>query len=172
MVEMTGIWIHGHNMEVEYPDRLENFRRAASGTMVDGKAGTANWFHFAITTSEVLDNDSYAAGAIFVRFKSGSQDAYIKDVHIYDGEFKIFEFNDLKLHPDKFTTERFDPPLIELNYGLGISIRVEFGDSGASRRMDFSSAGAVFTSIDPKPVDKKMPAVRSKGVKKSRIRRR
>lgn len=139
------LWTHGNSMQVEYPDRLSSIQRAGFFTQVEGKPGTANWFHFAIPTPATLGNEELKIAEVFIRFRTGSPDAYVKSVYLYDAENRIAEFNDLNLAPEDFTTERFDPALLKLNYGLGVSINVVFGVESMSHKMEFSSAGSIFT---------------------------
>ncbi len=113
--------------------------------MVKGELGTTNWFHFAIPTPDIIASKNARVGSVFVRFESGSSDAYIQEVHLFDGEMRFAEFNNLRYAPENFDTIRFDPPaLYEIQYGLGVSVKVVFGVDNLSHMMKFSSAGCNF----------------------------
>ena len=57
-------WTHGVNVQIEYPDRLSGLtegesaepRRSGWGTLVRQQENTTNWFHFAIPTPVMIDN--------------------------------------------------------------------------------------------------------------------
>ncbi len=79
-------WIHGHSMEIEYPDRIIWQVRKGYAYQLEGKPGTANWFHFAIPTPVIVNDVRLRIDSIILRFLTGSVDAFVRDVHIYDGE--------------------------------------------------------------------------------------
>lgn len=141
---VQSLWTHGTSMQIEYPERLALVRRAAYYIEVQGEAGSSNWFHFAVPTSVLAGDSNLYLGSVFVRFKTESPQAYVEEVHLYDGEKKIAEFNGLRLNPEEFRTDRFDPALTRMDYGLGVSLKVVFGSEGESMVMKFSSAGANF----------------------------
>lgn len=138
------MWTHGNSMQIEYPDCLDSVCRKACGIQVQGKAGSTNVFHFAIPSSTIVDSESMELAAVFLRFRTDSADAYIQEVYLYDGEEKFAEFKQLSLAPEEFCTKRFDPPLYQIEYGLGLSLYVVFGMEVSSNIMEFSSAGCNF----------------------------
>ena len=52
------VLVHGHAMQIEYPERLESFVRKGYHTRVYGKPGTDNWFHFAVPTLSILEGEA------------------------------------------------------------------------------------------------------------------
>lgn len=139
------MWVHGHNMQIEYPDRLESVWRAGMYIRVEGKPGLSNWFHFAIPTPVIVNGNRLRADSVMVRFRTGSADAFVKAIHIYDGEKKIAAHDNLGLAPNKWEWPRFDVPSNpKIRWGVGISIGVGFGVEMMSHRMEFSSAGCDF----------------------------
>ena len=139
------MWVHGHNMQIEYPDRLESVWRAGMYIRVEGKPGLSNWFHFAIPTPVIVNGNRLRADSVMVRFRTGSRDAFVKAIHIYDGEKKIASHDNLGLAPNKWEWPRFDVPRNpEIRWGVGISIGVGFGVEMMPHRMEFSSAGCDF----------------------------
>lgn len=136
------MWVHGTSIQIEYPDRIEWMQRFGFFTRIRGRANTTNWFHFAIPTPVIVDNDRKLVGPIILRFRTGSANAVVRDVHVFDGEARIAAHNDLNLSGDHFF-ERFgvahSPPAL---WGIGITIGVTFGGGSADERnMDFIAAG-------------------------------
>lgn len=139
------MWSHGHSMQIEYPERLSSIQRAGFYTKIIGKSSTRNWFHFAIPTPVIVNNQRLRVGSVLIRFKTGSGDAFINAVHVYDGERKIASFDNLNLSPKQFETKRFKiPKNPKIKFGLGISIGVSFGVESMPHNMKFSSAGCDF----------------------------
>ena len=47
---MAETWVHGHSLELETPDKTSQLWRAGGYAKVEGKPGSDNWIHFAIST--------------------------------------------------------------------------------------------------------------------------
>jgi hypothetical protein len=142
-------WIHGHSMQIEYPDRIASQRRAGYSINVEGKAGTSNWFHFAIPTPVIIDDVRLRADCVMLRFTTGSVDAFVRHVHVYDGEKKIAEHNDINLSKENGFVRLAVPDRPQILWGLGISIGVAFGVESMDHHMDFIAAGCDFTLQPP-----------------------
>jgi len=142
-------WIHGHSMQIEYPDRIAAVRRAGFSINVEGKPGTSNWFHFAIPTPVIIDDVRLRADSVMLRFTTGSVDAFVQHVHVYDGEKKIAEHNDIDLSMENAFVRLAVPDSPLVQWGLGISIGVGFGVESMDHHMDFISAGCDFTLRAP-----------------------
>jgi hypothetical protein len=139
------MWVHGHSMQIEYPDRLSSIKRRGMYIRVEGKSGMSNWFHFAIPTPVIVNDNRLRADSVMVRFRTGSVDAFVKAIHVWDGERRIATHDNLGLAPTRWEWPRFDVPgTPKIRWGLGISIGVGFGVEGMSHRMEFSSAGCDF----------------------------
>lgn len=138
-------WIHGHSMQVEYPDRIASEWRAGFGITVEGKPGTTNWFHFAIPTPVIIDDVRLRADKVMLRFKTGSVDAFVRHVHVYDGEKLIAAHNDVNLSKENLFVGFVVPDRPLVLWGLGISIGVGFGVEMMDHHMDFIAAGCDFT---------------------------
>lgn len=134
-------WIHGHSMEIEFPDRVTNLRRVGWGMTLDGKSGTSNWFHFAIPTPVIINDVRLRVDSAMLRFRTGSVDAFVQHVHIYDGERKIAEHNNVNLSKDNWFARFVVPDTPLLQWGIGISIGVGFGVESMSHHMDFFATG-------------------------------
>ena len=136
------VFTHGHSMQIEHPDRIENVWRAGFYIRVEGKPGTDNWFHFAIPTLSILNANTQKVYSVTLRFMTGSPDAIVKHVHVYDGEKRIARHNDVNLTGGKMSRNFGVPDTPRVDWGLGISIGVRFGNRNMSHRMEFISAGA------------------------------
>lgn len=143
-------WIHGHSMQIEYPDRIVSQWRAGFSITVEGKRGTNNWFHFAIPTPVIIDDVRLRADKVMLRFRTGSIDAVVRNVHVYDGERLIAEHDNLTLSKENPFAEFVVPDRPLIFWGLGISIGVSFGfDEQKDHHMDFFAAGCDFTLRPP-----------------------
>lgn len=145
------MWVHGHSMQIEYPDRIDQQIRAGFYIKVKGKPFTGNWFHFAIPTPVIVNGERLRVGSVMVRFRTGPGTS-VHAVHIYDGEHKIAAHDGLNLSSKQFSWPRFDVPTHPpIKWGLGISIGVKFGDDANlppdKLLMEISSAGCDFVKI-------------------------
>lgn len=138
-------WIHGHSMQIEYPDRIASQRRAGFSINIEGKSGTSNWFHFAIPTPVIIDDIRLRIDSVMLRFTTGSVDAFVRHVHVYDGEKKLAEHNDIYLSKENALARLVVPDRPEVLWGIGISLGVGFGVESMDHHMDFISAGCDFT---------------------------
>lgn len=123
------MWVHGHSVEIEYPERLSSQIRRGYYIQVRGKPFKDNWFHYAIPTPVIVDGKRLVVGSVMIRFRSGPG-TVIHAVHIYDGETKIASYDGQKLTSQgSFHWPRFDVPKHPLiKWGLGVSIGVKFND--------------------------------------------
>ena len=135
-------WIHGTNINIEYPDRLQGIRRAGFYTYLYGKENTDNWFHFAIPSPVIVEGKRLRIARAMIRCRTFSDKAVIRHVHIYDGYSRIATHNDVNLSGAQWFAKFGVAHKPYIYWGLGISLGVHF-DSGTTneRRMDFVSAG-------------------------------
>lgn len=142
MAIARAMWIHGHSVRVEYPDRMDEVKRIGDLARLKGKRDTKNWFHLAVPTTVFVDSDRLRIESVMLRFRTS--EATITKVHVYDGANKIASNDGLNLSPESWAFERFTiPGEPEIRWGLGISFKGEFGFS-RSRRIEISSAGGDF----------------------------
>lgn len=145
---VQAMWAHGHMLQIEFADRIQSARRFGSSISIEGRQNTENWFHFAIPTPVIINDRRLRVGAVLLRFRTSSDNAYVHAVHIYDGEGRIVGQDNLRLSPRAWNLQRVDVPNDpEVRWGLGISIGVRFqGANPADNRVEFSSAGGEFLS--------------------------
>ncbi len=137
-------WIHGHSMQIEYPDRIANQRRTGMSFDIEGIPGTDNWFHFAVPTPVIINDIRMQAHQVMLCFKTGSIDAFLRDVHVYDGVTRIAEFNDINLSKDQPFVSLVLPGAPLMWQALGISLGVGFGVEMMDHKMEFYAAGCDF----------------------------
>ncbi|MCK6627302.1 MAG: tyrosinase family protein [Anaerolineae bacterium] len=139
-------WIHGHSMQIEFPDRVNLVWRAGYFIRVGGRQTTENWFHFAIPTPVIVNDRRLRADAVLLRFRTNSDSAFVHAVHVYDGENRIAAHENLRLSPRTWSLQRLDVPNNpEIRWGIGISIGVRFqGTTTNDNLIEFSSAGSEF----------------------------
>ena len=150
MAITQAMWIHGHSIKVEYHDRIKSIWRAGFYARIVGKPSTTNWFHFSIPTTVIVSDKRQMIDSVMIRFKSGSSNAKITNVHIYDGERKIASHDGLNLSPSTWSWPRFNVPgKPDILWGVGISIGVSFtGTTDAQNTLEFSSAGVDFNLFE------------------------
>jgi hypothetical protein len=144
-------WIHGHSMEIEYPERMAAAIRRGYAYQVEGMPGTNNWFHFAIPTPVIINDIRLQVDSIMLRMTTGSIDAFVRDVHIYDGENRIAVHNEVYMAEDLSFVRFGVPETPYLRWGLAISLGVGFGVEMMSHTMDFISVGADLVIRPPEP---------------------
>lgn len=137
-------WIHGHSMQIEYPDRVPYQRRTGMSFDIEGNPGTDNWFHFAIPTPVIINDVRMRASSILLSFKTFSVDAWVRHVHVYDGVYRIGTFDDVNLSLDQPVVRLELPDRPAAGFGLGISLGVAFGVEAMDHHMEFYAAGCDF----------------------------
>ncbi|PWR70440.1 DUF6623 family protein [Methanospirillum stamsii] len=143
-------WIHGTSIKPQNEGYYisKTYKGYAAIFHTHGK----EWFHFAIPTPVITDNKRVMVKKVFVFYKT-ELSSKIVSIHVYDGGIKIpdLQFNNLALTGDHSTN--LDNAntwqianKVEMKYGLGISIEVDFGKSSPTGvpGIWFTSAGADF----------------------------
>ncbi len=134
-------WIHGRTMQIEYPDRIAVEDRNGWCAYVEGKPGTTNWFHFAIPTPVIINDVRLQIDSVMLAFKTGSVDAVVRDVHVYDGRWRIAVFDLINLSGEQPFVRLVVPGTPPVWGGLGISVGVGFGVEAMDHTMEFYTAG-------------------------------
>jgi hypothetical protein len=137
-------WMHGHSMQIENPERLTQVMRIGWCALVIGMPGTDNWFHFPVPTPVIINDVRLQADAVILSFETGSADAIVRDVHVYDGWNRIAEFNDLNLSGAQDFVRLVVPGTPSVELGMGISVGVHFGVEALDHGMKFYSVGCDF----------------------------
>jgi hypothetical protein len=142
MALAQGMQTHGHSVQIENPESLSSIVRTGYYIQAVGKPGANTWFHFAIPTPVIVNDTRLKIQAVSIRFKCGSDDVRVNNVHVFDGETQIAKFENLGLNPTNWSDKWYDVPGIPaLTWAVGISVNVAFGAANKSHEIDFSSAG-------------------------------
>ncbi len=142
-------WIHGRTLQIEYPDRIVREDRNGWCAFVEGQGGSENWFHFAIPTPVIINDVRMQANSVMLIFKTGSADAFVRDVHVWDGRNRIAIFDNLYLSQDQPFVRLVVPGAPAVWQGLSISVGVGFGVEAMDHTMEFYSAGCDFVIRPP-----------------------
>ena len=119
------LWMHGVNMQVEYPSRLTSVRATGPFVRIEGARGQNTWLHFPLPTPAVLDDVKMRVEGAYVSFRTRDH-ASVHEVIIYDGEHRIAEHMDLDLRGDHLD-HRFDVPgNPEIQKGINFTLGVRF----------------------------------------------
>jgi len=138
MVSAAWFTVHGHTGHVEYMSRVDNADIYKGwGLDIDQKSGNYNWVHFAIPTA-LITTTRYIA----FELQTGSVDALISQVDIYNGRTKIKSFDALTwsgpaaVHILDLGSE------MSVGLGLGISVKIGAGVEMMSHNFLFYTVAA------------------------------
>lgn len=133
--------IHGHSGNVELRQNVETMESAYMGWGLDfdQKSGLYNWIHFAVPSV-----NGKAVRYIALQFQTGSADALINHVHVYNLSTKIREFNNLGWSGN-LQTRVLDLGSPQTLSALGISVGIGAGVEMMSHRFIFTGACAYLT---------------------------
>lgn len=142
----AAMWAHGHSMAIEVPGNIKSEWRAGFFIRVIGKPNTTNWFHFAVPTTVIVNDNRLRIDSAMLRMRSGSTLADITNVHVFDGENRVFAQDNMNFSPTAFGLERFSlPNKPDVLWGVGITLGVRFtGTTDAQNTMEFASVGIDF----------------------------
>ena len=140
-------WVHGTSMQCEYANRLSSVRHIGPFARIEGSTGQNTWLHFPIPTLAVAGDGKLRVGAVVLKFRTTTEEAWVHEVVLYDGRSTIAEYRNLRLsgeHP----SERFEvlgQP--EVQWALNITLGVQFAAAPRtiqSMTMEFDAAGCEF----------------------------
>jgi len=140
----TWQWVHGNSGHIEYKDRYTNANRFERGWGLDFilNSGTVNYVHLAVPT---IASTTQGVRYVRVRFATGSADAWVSAIHIYDGTTKVMVKEGS--WSDGYKTVTVDLGYVRsFNYGLGVSIEIKAGVESMSHAFIFVGAGANFVN--------------------------
>jgi hypothetical protein len=142
-------WTHGVNVQIEYPDRIVGItgnehaepRRSGWGTLIYQKENTTNWFHFAIPTPVIINNQE--ATLKFIRFRAEiNETARIDRIHFrHDNRIILSrEFNITNCSVD----ETIQSPKTIIRRSLALCVHISFLPGDARGMVIFKGAGGGF----------------------------
>lgn len=142
-------WTHGVNVKIEYPDRIVGMtvderaepRRSGWGTLVHQKENTTNWFHFAIPTPVIIDNQE--AELRFIRLRAEiNENARIDTIH-FRHDNRIIYSQEVNI-TNRSVDETFQSPRTVIRRGLALCIHISFLPGDTRGMVIFKGAGGAF----------------------------
>jgi hypothetical protein len=134
-------WTHGVNTAVEFPSRAAEIRRAGWGTLVRQPANTDNWFHIALPTAKVVNNESALMREIHLKAEV-NENARIDMIHCRD-DGKL-AFSRAVSFTDRVVDQVFQSADFPMSGGLALCIHIDFLTGTPMGQVIFRSAGAAF----------------------------
>lgn len=138
------IWIHGHSMQIEDGDAIAALWRSGFCIYIEGKSDSLNWLHAAIPTPAIIDGIRRRIAAIMLICRTMSPDSIVRDIHVYDGDTKIGDFNELNLSGDIGLLRIDIPEQPEIQGAIGLSLGLSFGVELLAHGMSVTAVGAEF----------------------------
>jgi hypothetical protein len=144
------LWTHGVNVKIEYPDRIVGMagderaepRRSGWGTLVHQKKNTTNWFHFAIPTPVIIDNQE--AELRFIRLRAEiNENARIDMIH-FRHDNRIIYSQEVNI-TNSSVDETFQSPRTVIRRGVALCIHVSFLSGDTRGMVIFKGAGGAFS---------------------------
>ena len=119
------LWMHGANMQVEYPNRITSVRATGPFVRIEGARGQNTWLHFPVPTPAVIDGSRMKINAALVSFRTRDH-ASVNEIIVYDGDQRIIEHmnQDLRGEQPEYRVEAPGNP--EINRGINIVLGVTF----------------------------------------------
>lgn len=138
------MWIHGHSMHVEDNDAIAALWHSGFCIYVEGKPGSLNWLHAAVPTPTMVNGRRMRIIAILLICRTMSPDAIVRDIHVYDGDSKIGDINDVNLSGDIGLVRFAIPDQPEVQNAIGVSLGLGFGVELLAHGMSVTAVGAEF----------------------------
>ena len=142
-------WTHGVDIQIEYLDRIVGEtgderlapRRSGWGTLVYQKENTTNWFHFAIPTPVIIDNQE--AELRFIRLRAEiNENARIETIH-FRHDNRIIYSQEVNI-TNRSVDETFQSPRTVIRRGLALCIHISFLPGDTRGMVIFKGAGGAF----------------------------
>jgi len=135
-------FIHGHSGHIQDENAIVAGKPKYLGWGLDFELspGLETWVHFAVPS---IGGGSHGVRYVQLDLKTGSADAWVTDVHVYDGEVR---FQTLQGKWKALTTLDFGR-VWTIHGALGISVRCVRGVENMSHRFQFLSVSADFVEV-------------------------
>ena len=134
------MWAQGNAAHVENLADC-TYKNFGWGLDIAQNPGFANWVHMPIPSKA---GGTWGAQTFKLRFYTGSVDAWVSDVHVYNGDNKVKEFTGLT-YSDGWKTVQFNlGKKVLFTKGMSLAIKINAGVESMSHRLIFSGAGANF----------------------------
>jgi hypothetical protein len=140
MAQAAWLFAQGNVAQVERPANC-TFTYFGWGLDLTQNSSKTNWIHLPVPTQF---GGTLGAQLIRLKFFTGSADAWVSDIHVYNGDVKVKEFPGLDYSNGWHDIKLDLGSKLSFNRGLSFSIKINAGVEPVSHRFVFSSAGAKF----------------------------
>ncbi len=130
---------HGHSGHTQDESAVSALRYYGWGLDFD-LSGLQTWVHFAVPS---IGGGSYGVQYIILDFKTGSSDAWVSDVHVWDGKVRFQQLQGTWKEGTTLDLGR----VWTINSGLGVSVNCKRGVESMSHNFKFHGIGADFVDI-------------------------
>jgi hypothetical protein len=142
-------WTHGVNVQIEYPDRIfgitgDEFaepRRSGWGTLVYQKENTTNWFHFAIPTPVIINNQE--ATLRFIRLRAEINETARIDMIHFRHDNRIILSREVNI-TNCSVDETIQSPKTIIQRSLALCVHISFLSGDTRGMVIFKGAGGAF----------------------------
>ena len=142
-------WTHGVDIQIEYLDRIAGEtgddraepRRSGWGTLVYQKENTTNWFHFAIPSPVIINNQE--ANLLFIRLRAEINEYARIDMIHFRHDNRILFSQEINI-TNGSVDETFPIPETIIRRGLALCIHVSFLPGDTRGMVIFKGAGVAF----------------------------
>jgi hypothetical protein len=146
-------WTHGNSLTVETPPNLASIVHIGWGTILRFIPGKSSWCHIPIPTPVIMNDVRAKVQKMFLLFNCKEGEGSIRNIHIYDGPFRIDVRDDIRLSGDhgggidSINTITLPTPH-EVAWGMSISFlfqaAIGFDTSIPPPMLTITTAGADF----------------------------
>jgi len=142
-------WTHGVNVQIEYPDRIAGGteeevaepRRSGWGTLVYQKENTTNWFHFAIPTPVIMNNQE--ANLRFIRLRAEINETARIDMIHFRHDNRIILSREVNI-TNRSVDETIQSPKTIIRRSLALCVHISFLSGDTRGMVIFKGAGGAF----------------------------
>jgi len=143
MAQATWLYAQGNVAQVERPANC-SFTYFGWGLDLTEIPSTSNWIHLPVPTQF---GGTLGAQILRLKFYTSSDDAWVSDIHVYNGDVKVKEFSSLNHTGNAWHNIKLDlGSKMSFNRGLSFAVKINAGPGvlPINHRFVFSSAGAKF----------------------------
>lgn len=141
MAQADWMYSQGNVAQIETPANNAVSKYMGWGLDLQLKSDGTNWIHLTVPTPA---GGTLGAQLIKLKFFTGSADAWVSDIHVYNGEVRVKEFPGLD-YSNGWQNIKLDlGSKMSFNRGMSISVKINAGVLPTDHRFVFSSAGAKF----------------------------
>lgn len=143
-------WTHGVNVQIEYPGRIAGRteddvaepRRSGWGTLIYQKENTTNWFHFAIPTPVIINNQE--ATLRFIRLRAEINETARIDMIHFRHDNRIILSREVNI-TNCSVDETIQSPKTIIRRSLALCIHISFLSGDTRGMVIFKGAGGAFS---------------------------